>query len=85
MTDKPNREPLPQELFLILDVAPEVSQARLRAAGKDLTEEYHREASLLHYRERFRDLAQRLAGAHLLDSSGTPEETLGRALQVLMK
>lgn len=84
LTDSPDRDPRPEEVFLILDAPVEVSQARLRAAGKSLEEKYHAEADLRHYRARFLTVAEALPGAHVIDSSGAPDETLGRALRVLM-
>jgi non-canonical purine NTP pyrophosphatase (RdgB/HAM1 family) len=84
LTDGPARDPLPTEVFLVLDVPVAVSQARLAAAGKDLTERYHTAADLAHYRERFLAVARDLPGAHVIDSSLAPEQTLGRALQVLL-
>jgi XTP/dITP diphosphohydrolase len=84
LTDAPDRAPEPTECFLILDAPVPVLRERLTRAGKDLTERYHTEADLAHYRERFLAVAASLPGAHLLDASGTPEQTLGHALRVLM-
>jgi non-canonical purine NTP pyrophosphatase (RdgB/HAM1 family) len=84
LTDGPDREPAPDELFLILDAPVEVSRERLRAAGKDLDERYHTVADLTHYRARFLEVAAALPGAQLIASTGSTSETLGLALRVLM-
>ena len=54
-TDAPDllRERRSDDTYVILDAPVEVSLGRLRAAGKDMTEEWHMPASLAHYRERF--------------------------------
>ena len=73
------------ELYIILDVPVEVSRERLAAAGKDLTERYHTVEDLTHYRQRFREVAEQLGPTRcrLVDASGTPDETLQRAVTAL--
>jgi ATP phosphoribosyltransferase len=67
------------ETYLILDLPEATSRERLARAGKDLDEQYHTLASLVHYRVRYRELAAEL-GLELLDATGTPAEVLARAL-----
>lgn len=83
MTDDPALRPGDAEkgeLYILLDVPVEVSRERLRAAGKDLTEKYHTVEDLTFYRKRYQEVAEVL-GVDLIDSSGTPEETLTQVLQ----
>jgi thymidylate kinase len=47
-------------VFIILDAPVEISQARLRAAGKDLQEKYHTIEDLTHYKQRFLEVADYL-------------------------
>lgn len=82
-TDDPTFPPQDGERYLILDVPVEVSRARLAAAGKDLTEQYHTVADLTHYRARFLAVAAELPCCALVDARGTPAETLARALEAL--
>jgi ATP phosphoribosyltransferase len=67
------------EVLLVLDLPEAESRARLAKAGKDLEEQYHTLASLVHYRARYRALAAEL-GLELLDASGPPDVVLARAL-----
>lgn len=71
------------EVYLIVDAPVEVSRARLEAAGKDLNEQYHTVEDLTHYRARFQQVAAKLPRCRVIDSSGTPEETLAQGLQAL--
>jgi thymidylate kinase len=69
---------------LILDLPIEISQERLKKAGKSLEEKYHTHTDLEHYRARFLDVAQKLERAHLIDANTTQAEVLGRALRALV-
>ncbi len=80
-TDEGVPETVPDDdLYLILDAPEETCRTRLEAAGKDMDEHWHRPETLAHYRTRFREVAAAF-GVELLDSSGTPEETLAKALE----
>jgi thymidylate kinase len=87
MTDDASLRPGPEnegEVYVLLDAPVEVCRARLAAAGKDMTEKYHTIEDLTHYRQRYQHVALAL-GTHLIDSSGTREETLARVLAVLQE
>lgn len=47
------------DYYFILDAPWELCQERLRNAGKDMTEHWHQESSLKHFRQVFRTLAER--------------------------
>jgi len=70
------------EIYLVLDCAPETSQARLAARGASLTEEFHTLPSLTDYRIRFQRVCAELKG-HLIDAEGTADEVLTRVLNIL--
>ncbi len=64
MTDKTDVQ-LPQDglasyLYIILDCPVEVSRFRLARAGKNLDERYHTVEDLSYYRDRYKDVADRL-------------------------
>lgn len=75
MTDDPDMKPNAKEVYFILDAPVEISRARLAAAGKDLNEKYHTVQDLIHYRERFQDVAKQLANGVVIDTSGSLERT----------
>ena len=75
-------EPVPGEVYLVLDCAPETSHARLKARGADLTEEFHTLKSLHDYRGRFRQACASLGGL-LIDVEGTREEVVAQVLGAL--
>lgn len=85
MTDDSTVQPDDEELYLILDAPVEVSRERLACAGKDLDERYHTVKDLTHYRQRFREVAERLGPTRcrVVDASGTSEETFHRAVTAL--
>lgn len=65
----------PGDTYIVMDAPVEVSRDRLRVAGKDLNEHWHQVPVLIHYRERFLDVARQL-GAPVVDASGTFERTI---------
>ncbi len=72
------------EFYLILDAPIEISRTRLAQAGKDLNERYHTIEDLQHYRERFREIAQRLGTqCVVIDATRSPESVLSDALNTL--
>ncbi len=83
MTDDPDLRPQDDVLYVVLDVPVEVSQQRLRRAGKDLDEQYHNVEDLTHYRARYLELLSALPHHVLLDACGTPAEVLRRCLGLL--
>ena len=87
LTDNPQIEEKTEtgssEIYLILDLPVEQCQQRLLAAGKDLSEQYHTEADLKYYRQRFLDVAKSLANCKIVDASGSKRETLERAIAAI--
>lgn len=71
------------EIYLILDLPVNECQKRLRAAGKDLAEQYHRKEDLTHYRQRFLTVAKSLTRCRVVDASGSKEQTLKRARKAI--
>lgn len=49
----------PADLYFILDCTPELSQERLRNAGKDMSEHWHQMHALAFYRHCFLQLAEK--------------------------
>lgn len=80
MTDDDSVEPEEDAVYLILDVPVEVSRARLLAAGKDLTEQYHTDEDLTHYRARFLEVAARLPRCVVIDATQAREKILSQSL-----
>jgi thymidylate kinase len=83
MTDDPSLSGVPDEVYLILDCDPGLCQERLVRAGKDLTERYHTAADLIHYRQRFLDVAAQLPHCRVIDASGDLAEVLRQAVKAL--
>ncbi|MBN2496288.1 MAG: hypothetical protein JXR96_16970 [Deltaproteobacteria bacterium] len=83
MTDDETVEAPADDVYLILDAPVEVCRTRLAQAGKDLSERYHTVEDLTYYRGRFQEVAAALPRCAVVDSSGTREETLARALEAL--
>jgi thymidylate kinase len=59
--------------YFLLDGSVELSQQRLAKAGKDLTEKYHTEEDLSHYRRMFLLVAEQF-GATVLSAEAPTEE-----------
>jgi non-canonical purine NTP pyrophosphatase (RdgB/HAM1 family) len=85
LTDDPTA-PLPgeKEFHFILDAPVATSQERLVKAGKSLTEKYHTETDLTHYRARFLDVATSHPAFHVIHAEGPATETLKQILRVLL-
>lgn len=83
MTDDPSLRPDDGEVYLILDVPVDVSRERLRLAGKDLNERYHTVEDLAWYRQRFAQVAATLPRCRVIDTTGSREKVLTRALEAL--
>lgn len=84
MTDDGGLVPPEDEFTVILDAPVWVSQKRLVMAGKDLSERYHNQADLKHYKTQFRHVAKRLGDrCVLIDASGNPGQVLMRTISAL--
>ncbi len=86
MTDNPDIDIEKDELYIILDVAVEISRERLRAAGKDLNEQYHTVEDLTYYRKRFVDVAEKLgSNCIVIDATNDAQSVFENVLEVLKK
>jgi thymidylate kinase len=83
MTDDDAIRPREDEFYLILDAPVIICRERLRKAGKDLAERYHRIEDLMHYRRRFRAVAARLPRSALIDAIGNEADVLARCMAAL--
>jgi len=84
LTDDSNAgTPGKNEIHIILDAPVEISQRRLLQAGKSLNEKYHTLEDLKHYRTLFMEVAQ-VYNMHIVDSSGSPENTMNSILKHLL-
>lgn len=85
LTDHPDGNAIEGEVYIILDVPTRISRKRLKAAGKDLTDRYHTQADLEHYRKRFKEVAEQLPHCALVDARGEPATVYERTLTTLAK
>lgn len=74
-------------MYIFLDAPEQISQQRLLAAGRDLTEKYHTMEDLTHYRKRFLSVFDdmKLQGytCFLIDANASKEVVLDRVIEVI--
>lgn len=84
MTDDDDIKGDANHFYIILDCDVEISQARLKLAGKELSEKYHTKEDLRYYRQRFREVASKLVpNCVVVPADKSPEEVLDFVLYIL--
>jgi len=69
-------------VYIILECTVKKSLQRLQNAGKDMTEVWHTEESLVYFQKKFREVGKQHK-AFFVSSEGEPQETLKHVLSVL--
>ena len=85
MIDSPDAGWEEGEIYLILDAAVDVCQARLTKAGRNLNVRFRTQEDLELYRVHYGDVATEMPHCAVVDSSGSAAATLERALTALAR